>query len=306
MGTAMGAAGRTEAGMNRRRAVLLAAVIAAVATVAHLRFWNESDHLLYDSPQYLTNARSLAERREFLDDSGQPDVRRTPGYPLFLTIFAPLDFSHAAVAGAQHLLAIALSVAVFLAARRILGNDPAAFAAALIVATDTGQVVMADFVMTETLASVAFFAILPLALAAVRSGGRRRWWCLLAAGLLIGGAALIRPAATYLLLPMAFWVFAFSPGRRLRATALFAVAGMLLPAAWIVRNTVRAGLPKLSSIGAETIYAWRGAGVIAMERTGFQYAPLPFSGEEEFRHQFFRVVQHEVSDAQRAEEIRRF
>src|SRR5581483_5949860 len=86
----------------------------------------------------------------------------------------------------------------------------------------------------------------------------------------------------------------------------FLLCASSLPLLWIWRNEVRTGTASLSSIAGEDLYYWRAAGTVAMHRSGFQYSPLPFSGEEEFRRQFFRVTQHEFVEASRRAREARF
>src|SRR3954467_5973030 len=51
-----------------------------------------------DSVTYTTGAQSLASRGEYLDADGEPEVFRTPGYPLVLAPFMALHASDAAIA----------------------------------------------------------------------------------------------------------------------------------------------------------------------------------------------------------------
>lgn len=271
----------------RRHAAL---AIAALALIAHLHFFIVAGdtHERWDSSQYLACAKSLAAGRGFLDANGTIDARRTPGYPAFLAGFAPLRFDETAIAIVQHLLAIGLVVALFFATRALTGDASVAAIASALLAVDSGQIYMANLVMAETLMSITLFA-------AVICLARGR---VAAAGILTGITALIRPIAMYLWLPLAIWIAlgtARNARRRVRAVLLFVICAWSLPALWMWRNDERAGVASLSSIQGEILYYWRAAGIVAMQRSGFEYSPLPFSGEESFRYQFFRVAQHEFA-----------
>lgn len=269
-----------------RRPHATAAALAALAFAAHLHFFlAATDHERWDSAQYLACAKSMAAGEGFLDAGGKIDSRRTPGYPAFLVLFAPAGFNEAAIAVVQHLLAIALVVALYYVTRSMTGDPFVAALAAALLAVDSGQIYMANLVMAETLMSITLFA----AVICLARGHP------LAAGLLTGFTALVRPIAMYLWFPLAIWMlFALRP-RRAKAIVVFLLSAWSLPALWMWRNHERAGVASLSSIQGEILYYWRAAGVVALERSGFQYSPLPFRGEERFRYEFFRVAQHEFA-----------
>ncbi len=284
---------------ERPQATALA--IAVIAVVAHLHYFivSADNHERWDSSQYLASARGLASGHGFVDAAGKIEARRTPVYPAFLVAFAPMRFNETAIAIVQHLFAAALAVTVFYLARSTTGNAVVAAVAGLLVAIDSGQIYMADKVMAETLMSITLFA----AIAFLARGG------FAAAGLMTGITVLVRPIAMYLWIPLALWIVVVQwrgagprtdkasrrAGPTLAALAFFLLAAWSLPLLWMWRNHERAGVASLSSIEGEILYYWRGAGVIAIERSGFQYSPLPFQGEERFRYQFFRVAQHELA-----------
>ncbi len=234
----------------------------------------------------------------FVDAGGRPETRRTPGYPLFLLLFAGTGFNPVMIAVVQHILAAALVGVLFFATRAFTDDTRVAFVAAALVAIDAGQIYIAHKVMTETLMSIL---LLGMVIALARARRRGSLALLTAGGVMLGLSALLRPAAVYLWVPLAVWVALVFPRRRLPALVVLVVAACSLPGLWTWRNYRVTGVPVLSSIGGESLYYWRAGGVLAMERSGFQYSPLPFGGEERFRHEFFRVVQRElVAESARA------
>jgi hypothetical protein len=274
--------------------------VGAVGLVAHYFFFRQcSEHFLYDSPEYLAGMRNLVTRHEFLDSMGRVDVRRTPGYPLFLVPFALVNATVAGTVAVQHLLAVVLAVAVQVAAWRVSGSRAIGLFSGLIVALDPGLIFIANYIMTETLASLMLFALM-LSLG-VRKGDR---WLARAgvSGLLVGATCLVRPIVAFLWIPLAIWLLLFdrqpdgNRWRTVRTVAVFVLAALLLPAAWSYRNRIRTGVASFSSIELEDLYAWRAAGVEATAETGFVYAPLPTStAEDGFRALFMRKVQKDFT-----------
>jgi hypothetical protein len=265
-------------------------VIFAVAALAHAHFAIESltAHRRWDSAEYVAGAKSLAAGRGFRNEAGAVEARRTPGYPLFLAAFFAAGAGVTSIVAAQHLLAAALSVAVYFLALTIGGDVLAAAIAGLFVAIDSGQIYMADVLMTETATSVLLVAAVALL---VRFARRPSIGVAAAAGAVISASVLVRPAAMYLWIPLLAWVVAAGGKRRVAAAVLFAAAALALPLLWSWRNYVRSGTASLSSIVGEILYYWRAAGAVAMEKSGFTFVPLPFEGEAAFRREFFLVAQ---------------
>lgn len=262
-----------------------AAILAALAFAAHLHFFIGSarSHAQWDTAEYLANARNLAAGRGFLDAHGAIEARRTPGYPAFLVLFAPWNFNTSTVAAVQHLLAMGLVLLVFYGTRALIRDNLVAAAAAALLAVDSSQIYTADLVMTEMLMSIVLFvAVFWLA------RGRPA-----AAGLATGLSALVRPVSMYLWIPLAIWT-AFAYRRKPAAVVMFVLCAWSLPGLWMWRNYERAGTASLSSVEGEMLYFYRAGGTLAMERSGFEYAPLPFHGEERFFYEFYHVTRPQL------------
>ena len=280
--------------------VQLVLFVLAIGLLGHFYFFFQSpEHYLYDSKEYLAAMRSLITRHEFLDAAGRVEVRRTPGYPLFLVPFSLLRASVVQTVAAQHLLAVALAVAVQLAAWRASGSRALGLYAGLLVALDPGLIFAANVIMTETVASVLLFAT---ALILGQGKGPRSLIGNGAAGLLCGAAYLVRPIVAYLWIPLTLWLlFERRTGEepvpmRIRSVAVFVLAALLLPTGWSYRNRVRTGSAAVSSIALEDLYYWRAASAEATAQTGFVYAMLPDStAEDAYRSLFIRTVQRDYS-----------
>ncbi len=288
---------------SHRRELPLAIALFAVITHAHFFFSTSESHFRWDSGEYLAAAKNLAAGHGFRNAAGAIESRRTPGYPLFLIPFLILGSGTNAIVSTQHLLAILLAPCAYLLTLFLTNDALAASFAGLFVAIDSGQIYMANLVMTETLMSVLLFSTIAVL---VRFARGHSLWLVTAAGLLVSFAVLVRPVAVYLWIPLTVWTFLAAPERRVKAAVLFAICGLALPLFWMWRNYERTGSAALSSIVGEDLYYWRAAGAVAMEKTGFTFVPLPFGGEEAFRKEFFRGTQREFVVAASAAHVRAF
>jgi len=214
-----------------------------------------------DSAEYVALARNLDAGHGFSEDAGppyRPDIRRTPVYPVLLAAVFRLPnagLRAAAVAGA---LAGSLTVVVtWRLAAAVLGSE-GALVAALLLALDSSSVAYDVVILTEALFTLLIAAA---ALFLQRRPSRRR---ALAAAVLLAAAILCRPIGILLplaLAPVVVWRAGRTGGVR-QAVLVNAVAGAAV-GAWILRNTLVAGVVTFTSIGAVNLYFHRAAAIEA-------------------------------------------
>lgn len=230
-----------------RRASLDITILAALTLLTNFLYFASSngDFLFPDSRTYLEPAQSMLAGRGFLRANGIIETFRTPGYPLFLMLFR----SSTTVVVLQHLMNVALAIAIYLFARRRFSRG-IAIAAAVLFALDTPTLLYANKVLTETLFTVGLFALVWLVLSS-RSN-------MFAAGLLAGALVLIRPVAI-----LYFAVIAIVFMRR-RGIAVFVIASLLLPLGWAARNKVRTGVFAISDVAGINMLLHRAAPSLAI------------------------------------------
>ncbi|HEY6139046.1 MAG TPA: hypothetical protein VI670_14890 [Thermoanaerobaculia bacterium] len=231
----------------RRRLIDLGLIVAvaAIANFVYL-YCSDGDYFYPDSITYLGPAKMLLSGHGFAIEPGLPDLLRTPVYPMFLAAFGARVVP---VIVFQHLLNVALAVAIYFFALR--QGRFAAIAAALIFAVDPPSIHYANKVLTETLFTALLFLVFVMAGRAPAT-----------TGLLTGILVLTRPVAIAY-----FAVLAILRGWR-RAAAVFVVAALVLPIAWMVRNRIAGGDFTISTIGAANLLMYRAAGAMAIADEG--------------------------------------
>jgi hypothetical protein len=226
-----------------------------------------------DAGTYLSPALNLIEQWSFLNNSGEPDVHRTPGYPLFLAVIMSLvdrDMHNVLI-----LQAIILSfqvLALYWLARLLLPPMMAFFGAILASFSPWG-IVLAAVPMTEGL----FLLLLTLIFlagnftkalhspAAIIIGGS----CV---GLLAAAAVLVKPIWPLVILISGALFLHYGP-RRKKAWLLLAVmlVSSLTPLAmWRERNRREGQFDGISDIVGVTVWrylAWR----VKAQATGRDY-----------------------------------
>jgi len=221
-----------------------------------------------DALHYVLLGRNLLTRGEFSRSDTAPyipDALRTPAYPAFA---GGLDLlgNAGAIYVVQILLHAASCALLFGIVRSGFGASPA-FWASLLLAVDPLLITHNFVAMSENvflfLMLAALGVVFPLfGQADLKMTAAR----LLAGGLLLGVATLTRPLSLYAGLLIAgalvvrgsaqrgFWRKGFAPG------LAFGIFSLLLPAAWAARNYACFSVPRLTTVDANNLVYFVGAG----------------------------------------------
>ena len=231
---------RTQtAGAFPVRLLLAAAVIGLAARLLFaFGYWTDQP-LTRDEQEYLSLARSLADRRGFvydetLTESGAEPFGRAPGYPAFLSVVgggrAPTSSVPATVKAAQALVGSLGVLVVGVLAFRLAGRH-AAVLAALGAAVYPPLVWIAGYAFSEAL-------FWPMGLLAawffdksLGQSGSLRWAVL--CGLTLGAGILVRPALVLFVPLAAVWL---ARHWRWQVIAAMTLALLAVVGPWTVRN----------------------------------------------------------------------
>jgi 4-amino-4-deoxy-L-arabinose transferase-like glycosyltransferase len=247
----------------------LALAVAAVALAARLAVFAmllpaPAKFYVPDSAGYHVRAVNLLEHGMLTGAEAppfEPDVVRTPGYPVFVAgIYALAGAAPAAVVLAHAVLG-ALTAALTCALAAGLGLPPAAAGlAGLVVALDPVSVLTANLILTETFYTTLLVAAVA-SLVRHRRTARGRW--LVLAAVCLGAATLTRPATLFLpwaLAPLAGLADAgasWSWRRAARVGLPLALGATLVVAPWVYRNHRLTGRVVLTTIDASVLhYYW--------------------------------------------------
>ena len=209
---------------------------------------------LPDSHGYETLAKNIIQHKAFSSDKKapfRPDIKRTPGYPLFVaSIFRFSREDPRFVCVAQALLSAWL---VFFSIRlgTLFYSQRAGLIAGGILAIDPLQTVFTGFMISEILFAVFLsWFFLNLVQAFIRPSNKRK---LLFTGVLLGSATLCRPISLYLLAPVSlFWIL-FRHSRGVKEMLIVGVGFFMLILPWMTRNKLVSETFQFTTIGSTNI-----------------------------------------------------
>jgi len=261
---------------NPLTTILLIAVLLRLALplAAWLTTRDPAAFTTADSSTYLEPARSLLIQGTFAA-GGQPDIVRTPGYPLFLALGLALGHAWLVTIALQILLSCLSVYLTYKIAESLFSNPRVSLAASLLYAIEPLSVLYASKLMTESLFTTLVLSAIFMVLQYLNDGRFRH---LLIAALATSVAAYTRPVGYYLFIVLAAVVIFRPPLRPASALRGLALAGLclalLLP--WSLRNQKRANYPGFSAISDVNLYFFHLPAVLA-HRQGCTYLQLKLS-----------------------------
>jgi hypothetical protein len=221
-----------------------------------------------DSPGYIRAAEALVEFGQF-GPPGKPEVIRTPGYPLLLSVGVWLGRLDATTTALQIGLGCLTAWLIYRIGLLAFERTDWALAAAAVYACEPLSALYCGKVLSETLFTTVFAAAM---LFSLRFIARQNAFDLCVSAGLAAGAAFVRPIAYFLpfalvsLYLLWLWKQSDARARLLGKMLVFAALAFGPLALWQARNVAVANYPKFSGISDINLYFYQAAGALAAER----------------------------------------
>lgn len=241
--------------------------VMAVSSIANILFyWRFPSFVAPDTVTYVVPAVNLLAGRGFINAWGQPELFRTPGYPLVILPFIAANVDLRYLTVLQHVLAVLIAFGTTLFVFRLTSSRFQALIAGLVLSLDLPIATTANKVLSE----VPFTAVFAVALYLLwkNRAGANGTVGLAIAGLLTGVSVLIRPVSLFFFVPAGLFLAYSSARWRLRNITVFVAAAVLLPFLWGMRNYARTGRFMVSSVTAYNLLVYRAAGALAITDPG--------------------------------------
>jgi len=230
------------------------------------------DVTIFDTPDtesYVAPARELVVHRRFFSD-GSPDLIRTPGYPLLLTVGLRLGRLKPATITLQILLSCFTVFMLYRTAVLLFDNEEIAVIAAGLYTLDPLSVLFASQLAAETL----FTAIVMVGVYfLVKYLRRQSLGDLLVSAGALAASVYVRPIGYFMPMiiapALAAWALFTHRQNKLRFlghACAFVIVSFALTGLWQIRNKLETGYSGFSAIATDNLYFISAGSVLAAKQ----------------------------------------
>ena len=246
--------------------IILAFLIRAALPIISYRI-SHNKEIFYapDSRAYVNLAEELIETGNFARGD-KPEIKRTPGYPVFLTSGIILGDLEGFTIFLQILLSCLTVFLVYEIGLRIFNKPSCALLGALLYSLEPLSIVFCSTILTETLFT---FFIMAFLLFIIRYIQDQRFRDLIISALFLSASVYVRPVSYYLVIPVSVCIVIIGYYKRaimkrfiFQAVAFFLICALLL-GIWHARNLEVARFNGFSAIDAVYLYFYNGAAIEA-------------------------------------------
>ncbi len=226
-------------------------------------FTSTDRFFLADSYEYSLLGENIAQHGYYTQNGGEPGLRRTPGYPLYLALIYKIFGVKPAVAlFFQIILSGFIPVFLYLNAEQLFSKRIAKIAAVISI-FEPVSVIYVNILLSETL-FVIFLLISTYFL--IKSTKEERSAFVVLSAIFAGLSAYLRSISLYLPVFYALiYLLAsrFSFRDRIKKSVSVIIIAALTVSPWIIRNYAVDQYKGFCSIQDINLYHWRAAGVIS-------------------------------------------
>lgn len=221
-----------------------------------------------DSAAYQSLAETLLNHHPYGSTSntvqgGFPaDLQRPPGYPLFIYLISRgKQISIFQIAVIQVILSSLLAAALCFSISKLI-NPQIGIISGIFYALDWVTIIQSPLLMADTLYTIAITACLIVLLYYFSC---RKLYLILLGGVLLGIAALIKPTAQFILVPLLL-ILMIESRRSFINILLLLITYAVFTVPWMIRNYQKHEIFTLSSIGTVSLAFYVAEGVLASEK----------------------------------------
>lgn len=253
--------------LNLRWVLLLAfSLRSIIAGATYLTLRDPNAFYAKDTWSYLQPAIEWMTNGSFTAQ-GEPELFRTPGYAVLLSVGIKLGQIEFVTIALQILLSCATTYLVFRIAIELFANERTAIWSALAYCLEPLSIISCSWLLSETLFGVLLAAAL-LSLFTFVAHRKLKW--LILSSLLFAAAAYVRPIGYYLPLVITFIFLLWSITKRdwslLKPALLFCLISVALMSIWQFRNYRQTGFAGFSIAMSYNTYFHQVAALRASEQ----------------------------------------
>ncbi|WP_377479771.1 MAG: glycosyltransferase family 39 protein [Microcoleus anatoxicus] len=238
--------------------------VLALSITQNLEMFNRGDTLSFIIP-----AKKLIEVGQFLNIDNQPELFRTPGYPLLLIPGLLVGNVENVTIFIQIILDCLTVYLIYKIALLLFKKDEIAIVCALLYAIEPLPILRSAFLMSETLHTTLLTLFLKLLLEYFKNKSGKH---LALAAITLAASIYVRPIGYYLpfliTAILLIWNLKKMQVRKIFIihTCIFLVVAMGSVGIWQIRNYVKAGYSGFAAVSDYNLYCYNGSALIADEK----------------------------------------
>jgi hypothetical protein len=239
--------------------------VLALSITQDLEMFNRGDTLSFIIP-----AKKLIEVGQFLNIDNQPELFRTPGYPLLLIPGILLGYVENMTVFIQIILDCLTVYLIYKIALLLFERDEIAIVCALLYAIEPLPILRSAFLMSETLHTTLLTLFLKLLLEYFKNKSGKH---LALAAITLAASIYVRPIGYYLPFLITAILLVWN-SKKMQArkiliihTCIFLLVSMGSIGIWQTRNYVKAGYSGFAAVSDYNLYCYNGAALIAYENS---------------------------------------
>jgi 4-amino-4-deoxy-L-arabinose transferase-like glycosyltransferase len=243
-------------------------LLALIIKLAYFSLITPASLISPDSHAYQSLAEGILTSQPYGSISGTvqggfpADLQRPPGYSLFIYLASTAkQVSSSQVAIFQIILSSLLAAALCFCASQLI-SPHIGIIAGFFYAIDWVTTINSPLLMADTIYTVAINACLIIWLYYF---SHPKLYLIFIGGILLGVAALIKPTAQFIIIPLIL-ILLMQAHRRLISVLLLIAIYALLTVPWMLRNYNQHGIFTLSSIGVVSLGFYVAEGALAGEQ----------------------------------------
>lgn len=239
--------------------------VLALSITQDLEMFNRGDTLSFIIP-----AKKLIEFGQFLNIDNQPELFRTPGYPLLLIPGILVGHVEVVTIFIQIIIDCLTVYLIYKIALLLFERDEIAIICALLYAIEPLPILRSAFLMSETLHTTLLTLFLKLLLEYFKNKSGKH---LALAAMTLAASIYVRPIGYYLpfliTAILLVWNFQKMQYRKnlIIHTCIFLVVAMGSVGIWQIRNYVKAGYSGFAAVSDYNLYCYNGAALIAYQKS---------------------------------------
>lgn len=238
--------------------------VLALSITQNLEMFNRGDTLSFIIP-----AKKLIEFGQFLNIDNQPELFRTPGYPLLLIPGLLVGNVENVTIFIQIILDCLTIYLIYKIALLLFERDEIAIVCALLYAIEPLPILRSAFLMSETLHTTLLTLFLKLLLEYFKNKSGKH---LALAAITLAASIYVRPIGYYLpfliTAILLVWNLKKMQDRKVLIihTCIFLLVSMGSIGIWQTRNYVKAGYSGFAAVSDYNLYCYNGAALIAYQK----------------------------------------